>query len=167
VGHYATPGPRPVWLAGPGDLLGLEAWHASTPPRHRGFARALTETALLFAPGDAWARALDRSPVRELVLSALVQLVLDQQALASRRDQPEQAVAWALARWGMPRDHEVELPAPAATLAAILGLSRNALRQAVARLTKLNAARQVNGHLRGDPRRLRELLEEPLTASAR
>ncbi len=169
VGGYAPGVSRAVALAGPGDLVGLEAWRSATPPRYQGFARALIAATLLFATADAWARALDRPPFRELVLSALAELVLDRWTLALHRDQPERALAWTLVRWGERTDGEgrVRLAIPAATLASILGVSRNALRQAVNRLAELDAARSVNGHLVGDLRRLHELLEESLTASAR
>ncbi|GAB4306879.1 MAG: hypothetical protein Kow0097_06680 [Candidatus Bipolaricaulota bacterium] len=169
VGGYAPRASRAVALAGPGDLVGLEAWRSAPLPRYSGFARALTPTTLLFATTDAWARALDRPPFRELVLSALARLVLDRWTLALHRDQPERALAWMLVRWGERADGggEVRLAVPAATLTSILGVSRNALRQAVTRLGELDAARSVNGHLVGDLRRLHDLLEESLTASAR
>jgi CRP-like cAMP-binding protein len=169
VGGYAPGTPRPVALAGRGDLLGLEAWRSEPAPRYQGFARALTAATLLFATADAWSRALDRPPFRELVLSALVELVLDRRPLALYRDRPELALAWTLIRWGEKTDGEgqVRLSIPAATLASILGVSRNAVRQAVARLSDLDAAQQVNGHIVGAIRRLHGLLEESATASAR
>jgi CRP-like cAMP-binding protein len=169
VGGSGPGAPRPVALAGRGDLLGLEAWRSEPSPRYQGFARALTPATLLFATADAWARAMDRPPFRELVLSALAELVLDRRTLALHRDHPELALAWTLVRWGERTDGEgqVRLSISAATLASILGVSRNALRQAVARLSDLAAAHQVNGHIVGDTRRLHELLAESLTASAR
>lgn len=169
VGGYAPGEPRAVALAGPGDLLGLEAWKSATPPQYEGFARALTRTTVFFATADAWARALDRPPFRDLVLSALADLVLDRRTLALHRDRPDLALAWALVRWGERLDggNQVKLGVPAATLASILGVSRSALRQAVIRLTEVDAVRQANGHIMGGLERLQELLEESLTASAR
>jgi len=169
VGGYAPDEPRAVALAGPGDLLGLEAWRSATPPRYEGFARALTPTTLLFATADAWARALDRQPFRDLVLSALAELVLDRRALALHRDRPERSLAWTLLRWGERFDdgNRVRLTVPAAVLSSILNLSRSALRQAATRLAELDAAQQVNGHIVGDLSRLQGLLEESVTASAR
>lgn len=169
VGGYAPDEPRAVALAGPGDLLGLEAWRSATPPRYEGFARALTPTTLLFATADAWARALDRQPFRDLVLSALAELVLDRRALALHRDRPERSLAWTLLRWGERFDdgNRVRLTVPAAVLSSILNLSRSALRQATTRLAELDAAQQVNGHIVGDLSRLQGLLEESVTASAR
>ena len=169
VGGYAPDEPRAVALAGPGDLLGLEAWGSPAPPRYEGFARALSATTLLFATSDAWARALDRPPFRELVLSALAGLVLDRRTLALHRDRPDRALAWTLVRWGARVDSgsRVRLAVPAAILASVLHLSRSALRQASTRLAELDAAQQANGHIIGDLDRLQELLEESLTASAR
>jgi len=169
VGGYAPDEPRAVALAGPGDLLGLEAWRSATPPRYEGFARALTPTRLLFATADAWARALDRPPFRELVLSALADLVLDRRTLALHRDRPECSLAWTLVRWGERLDdgNRVRLAVPAAILASILHLSRSALRQATTRLAELGPAQLVDGHIVGDLSRLQELLEERVTASAR
>ena len=168
-GRYAPDEPRAVALAGPGDLLGLEAWGSATPPRYEGFARALTATTLLFATSDAWARALDRPPFRELVLSALADLVLDRRALALHRDRPDRSLAWTLVRWGERVDDgsRVRLTVPAAILASVLHLSRSALRQASSRLAELDAAQLANGHIVGDLSRLQELLEESVTASAR
>lgn len=119
-------------------------------PRYRGFARALTDTTLLFAPTHAWTRALDRPGFRSLVLAALADLILAEQALALHRDRPDHAVAWALLRWGLPEEKDrLHLPVPAATLSQVLGLTRTALRQAVAQLAELGAAEAVDGHLVG------------------
>lgn len=168
LGGQTFGAPRPVALARPGDLLGLEAWGEDQPPRYRGFARALTDTTLLFAPTHAWTRALDRPGFRSLVLAALADLILAEQALALHRDRPDHAVAWALLRWGLPEEKDrLHLPVPAATLSQVLGLTRTALRQAVAQLAELGAAEAVDGHLVGHTPRLKEILGEPVTASAR
>lgn len=169
VGGYLSEEPRAVALAGRGDLLGLEAWHSITPPRYEGFARALTETELLFATADAWSRALDRPAFRELALASLADLVLDQRRLALHRDCPDRALAWALVRWGQPvaGQGQVRLEIPAGTLASILGVSRGALRQAVTCLADQGAAQQENGYIAGHLARLQDLLERTLTASAR
>ncbi len=169
VGGYVPGESRAVALAGRGDLFGLEAWRSLPPPRYEGFARALTETEVLFATADAWLRALDRPSFRKLALAALADLVLDQRKLALHRDCPDRALAWALVRWGQPaaRQGEVRLEVPAATLASVLQVSRTALRQAVTCLADQGAVRQENGHVVGHLGRLQELLEETLTASAR
>lgn len=170
LGGQTSGAPRPVALARPGDLLGLEAWGDDQPPRYRGFARALTDTMLLFAPTHAWTRALERPAFRSLVLATLADLVLSEQTLALRRDRPEHAVAWALLRWGLKDERDkdcLHLPVPPATLAQVLGLTRTTLRQAVAQLADLGIVEAVNGHLVGSAPRLREILGEPVTASAR
>ncbi|HEU68200.1 MAG TPA: hypothetical protein ENN53_03150, partial [Candidatus Acetothermia bacterium] len=143
----------------------METWRSEAAPRYQGFARALTAATLLFATADAWARALDRPPFRDLVLSALADLVLDRRTLALHRAGPERALAWTLVRWGERTDgkEQVQLASPAATLASILGVSRNALRQAVSRLVELDAAQLVNRRLLGNLRRLHEVLEGDLT----
>lgn len=169
VGGYVPDEPRAVAVAGRGDLLGLEAWRSMIPPRYEGFARALTETELLFATADAWSRALDRPPFRELVLATLADLILDQRTLALHRSRPERALAWALVRWGeaVAGQGLVRFEIPAAILASVLGVSRSTLRQAVRWLADQGVAQQENGHIVGHLARLQDLLEETLTASLR
>ncbi|MFH1609471.1 MAG: Crp/Fnr family transcriptional regulator [Candidatus Bipolaricaulota bacterium] len=149
-----------VAVAGPGDLLGVEAWRLDIPPRYWGFARALTAAILPFAPAGVWKEALEQERFREMVLSSLAERVLDWYTLALYREHPERVLAWFLLRWGQNDGDKVRLPLFTAILSSLLGLSRHTLRQALNRLSALRAVEQADGEIVGDRDRLRGVLGE-------
>lgn len=136
VGLFRTRGYQNVCLfvAGPEDLFGLEAWLNQGRPQYRAAARALTDVNLLFLPLPVWEKAVEDEEFRKLVFSHLAQMWLDALERGAHKADAQAAILWAFQRWGQEIPEEVQLPLNTSVLAVALGLSRTAVKQAVARL---------------------------------
>lgn len=165
LGVYSQGESRPIGLCSAGDLLGVEAWHGNGTPQHRGFARALTEAEVLFAPTGSWNEALADDNLRSIVLSQLAQAVLDWQTMALRHNEPEHALAWVLLRWGIEQEGTHLLPVSLTLLADLLAVSRHTVRQALNQLEQREIAELQDGAVVGDTSRLKAFLEQELIAS--
>ncbi|MBC7318252.1 Crp/Fnr family transcriptional regulator [Candidatus Bipolaricaulota bacterium] len=136
VGLFRSHGTKNVclYVAGPGELLGLEAWLDNVPPQHLTAGRALTDVNLIFLPTPAWKKALEDQEVRKLVFSCLAQMWFDVLEREAYKADAQAAVLWAFQRWGEETPQGVRLSLNPNVLAMVLGLSRTAVKQALVRL---------------------------------
>ncbi len=136
VGLFCPCGSRNlcVYVAGPGELFGLEAWFKTARPQYRVAGRALTEADLFFLPSGLWEKAGEDREFRELVFSALAQMWLSLWEREARKTEAPAALLWAFQRWGEETPEGIRLSLSPHVLAMALGLSRGALKRAMVHL---------------------------------
>lgn len=167
-GRYILGESVPTSLAGPGDLLGVEAWLPRGPARYCGYARANSAVRTLFLNTEGWRAGFEQPELRELVLGALATAALDNEMIRGLRGRPDKALAWLLWRWGEPTAGGLRLPAATALLASLIGESKNAIRKALWTLSQEGLVNLEGGSVWAHPEALHTyLFGASLTGSPR
>jgi CRP-like cAMP-binding protein len=123
-----------LYLARPGEFLGLEAWLSAERPRYQAAARALTKTQLLFFPPAVWEKALEDKEFRKLVFASLGDMWRRFLTEKFSKADTQNAVLWAFQEFGEETSQGFSLPLSPGLLAQALGISRTKLKQALASL---------------------------------
>lgn len=158
-GIYHQGEPVPTSLRAPGDVVGVESWLAESPPRYRGFARALTAVRVRFVSTQDWVQALTSPQFRERLFDYLAKAWLNREVLHSLAGEPERALVWLLWCWGESKSDQLVLPANTSLIAHLIGCSRNAVGKALQILVREGTLEITNGLLVSSVPALRRFFE--------